>query len=135
MDLKANKLKHDWMVLNAEDKSVNSKESDMISVSFQGFKEQIKKSECGGLDSSVKVIRKQSFKDIIKTEVKASGWKSLRALGWLEFGNRDNFSILPHTEDMYNFRNWIKDVVKNQAQLVFKQPSTFTCLIPDSCLP
>lgn len=116
MDL--NKLKHDWMVLNAEDKSVNSKESDMIFVSFQGFKEQIKKSKCGVLDSSVKDIRKQSFKDIIKTEVKASGWKSLRALGWLEFGNRDNFSILPHTEDMYNFRNWIKDVVKNQAQLV-----------------
>lgn len=44
MDLKAYKLKRDWMVLNAEDKSVNSKESDMISVSFQGFKEQIKKS-------------------------------------------------------------------------------------------
>lgn len=51
------------MVLNAEDKSVNSKESDMISVSFQGFEEQVKNSECGVLDSSVKVIRKQSFKD------------------------------------------------------------------------
>lgn len=44
MDLKAYKLKHHRMVLNAEDKLVNSKESDMISVSFQGFKEQIKKS-------------------------------------------------------------------------------------------
>lgn len=63
MDVKVYKVKHEWMVLNAEDKSVNSKESDMISVSFQGFEEQVKNSECGVLDSSVKVIRKQSFKD------------------------------------------------------------------------